>query len=198
MRYQEPIDSDVRRADSASGNIGDRLKALRLLYGVSQRELAKRAGLANSAISLIEQNRTSPTIATLRKLLAGFPISLAEFFSREVEDQAALFYTQEQLPEIRGNALVLRQVGPRMPGRSLQVLHEHYQPGGDTGEMMLAHEGEEAGVVVRGRIEVTVGGRHRVLGPGDAYYFDSRIPHRFRNVSSDTCEIVSACTPPSF
>ena len=194
MASTPPPSSDA----STALNVGARLRALRRLYGLSQRELARRAGLANSAVSLIEQNRSSPTIATLRKLLAGFPISLAEFFGSDLGTQPELFYPRDQLPEIRGDALVMRQVGPRTASRRLQVLHEIYQPGGDTGESMLVHDGEEAGVVVKGRIEITVGGQQRTLGPGDAYYFDSRIPHRFRNTSRSACEVVSACTPPSF
>ena len=63
---------------------------------------------------------------------------------------------------------------------------------------MLRHDSEEGGIVLRGRIEVTVGEERRVLEAGDAYYFQSRIPHRFRNVGDEPCEIVSACTPPSF
>ncbi len=61
---------------------------------------------------------------------------------------------------------------------------------------MLSHESEEGGIVLNGRIEITVGDQQRVLGPGDAYYFDSRVPHRFRNVGNEACEIISACTPP--
>jgi mannose-6-phosphate isomerase-like protein (cupin superfamily) len=38
----------------------------------------------------------------------------------------------------------------------------------------------------------------KILGPGDAYYFESRLPHRFRNVGSVPCEIVSANSPPTF
>ena len=53
-------------------------------------------------------------------------------------------------------------------------------------------------MVLRGRLEVTVGDQRRVLGPGDAYYFNSRLPHRFRTVGEEVCEVVSACTPPSF
>ena len=60
------------------------------------------------------------------------------------------------------------------------------------------HEGQEGGVVLKGRIEVTVGNDVRVLGPGDSYYFDSKLPHRFRNVGGDICEIVSASSPPTF
>jgi mannose-6-phosphate isomerase-like protein (cupin superfamily) len=63
---------------------------------------------------------------------------------------------------------------------------------------MLTHVGEEGGVVVRGRIEVYVGGESRILGPGDAYYFRSALPHRFRNASREDCEIVSASSPPTF
>lgn len=46
---------------------------------------------------------------------------------------------------------------------------------------MLQHEGEEGGVVVYGRFELTVDGQTRVLGPGDAYLFPSTLLHRFRS-----------------
>ena len=36
----------------------------------------------------------------------------------------------------------------------------------------------------------------KVLSAGDAYLFDSRVPHRFRNIGPARCEVVSACTPP--
>lgn len=44
--------------------------------------------------------------------------------------------------------------------------------------------------------EITVGRDRRVLGPGEAYYFDSRRPHRFRNAGVE-CDIISACSRPS-
>jgi mannose-6-phosphate isomerase-like protein (cupin superfamily) len=53
-------------------------------------------------------------------------------------------------------------------------------------------------VVLRGELELTVGLETRVLKAGDAYAFKSTIPHRFRNLGSEVCELVSACTPPSF
>jgi mannose-6-phosphate isomerase-like protein (cupin superfamily) len=53
-------------------------------------------------------------------------------------------------------------------------------------------------VVVSGRIELTVGAETRLHGPGDAYYFTSAIPHRFRNTGAEPCEIISANTPPTF
>ena len=63
---------------------------------------------------------------------------------------------------------------------------------------MLHHEAEEGGVVISGRLELTVGDETHLLGPGDSYLFNSRLPHRFRNVGNEECVLVSACTPPSF
>ena len=37
-----------------------------------------------------------------------------------------------------------------------------------------------------------------VLGPGDAFYFDSRRPHRFRNIGKGKAQAISVNTPPSF
>ena len=54
--------------------------------------------------------------------------------------------------------------------RDRAVLHEHYAPGADTGADMLRHAGEEGGVVVSGRIELTVGAETRQLGPGCLLY----------------------------
>lgn len=186
-------------SDSSEGfDLGARLKALRDSHGLSQRELAKRAGVSNAIISMIEQNRSSPSVGMLKKLLDGFPMSLAEFFADDLKPRPQIFFSSSELVELAGGAVSYRQVGKDMSGKAIQLMHERYQPGADTGGQMLSHEAEEAGVIIRGRLEVTVGDQVRVLGPGDAYYFDSRIPHRFRNLGSDECEVVTANSPPSF
>lgn len=182
-------------------DIGQKLKTIRKQRGLSQRELASRAGLTNGTISLIEQNRTSPSVASLKSLLDAIPISMAEFFSTiEDADTPKVFYKANEFTEIAPDSagkLSLRMLGDAQ-NHTLQVLHETYPPGADTGPEAISHEGEEAGIVVRGSIEVTVNGSSAILNPGDGYLFDSRQPHRFRNIGKDVCEIVSACTPPSF
>ena len=182
-------------------DIGQRLRSIREERGLSQRELATKAGLTNGTISLIEKNKTSPSVASLKSLLDAIPISMAEFFSiLEEDDSAKVFYRAQELTEISPShqgGVSLRQLG-NAEHHALQVLHETYEPGADTGPEFLRHDGEEAGVVVRGSIEVTVDGAVSVLQSGDGYLFDSRLPHRFRNIGDVPCEIVSACTPPSF
>ena len=179
-------------------DVGAHLKAVRQMYGLSQRELAKRAGVTNGLISLIEQNRVSPSVSSLKKVLDGIPMALADFFTLDVSAKPQVFFPREELTDIGTGSVELKLVGLRLSKRSMSILHERYAPDADTGEEMLTHAGEEGGVVVKGRIELTVGGESRVLGPGDAYYFKSTVPHRFRNVGREECEIVSASSPPTF
>ena len=183
-------------------NIGKRLQELRKLHGLSQRELAARAGLTNGTISLIEQNKTSPSVASLKSLLDALPMSMAEFFAIiEEDEQATYFYGVDEFIEIAPQseepAVSLRQLG-NASTHALQILDETYPAGADTGPEFLAHAGEEAGIVTIGEIEITVGEQVKVLKAGEGYLFDSRLPHRFRNISDATCRIISACTPPTF
>ena len=179
-------------------DVGARLKALRKQFGLSQRELAKRAGVTNGMISLIEQNRVSPSVSSLHKVLSALPMTMAEFFTREHMDGEVVVYRAAELPDVGTHDVEYRLVASSRSDRAMSILHEHYPPGSDTGEEMLSHDGEEGGVVVRGELELTVGGKSWVLGPGDAYYFESRLPHRFRNLGDVSVEIVSANAPPTF
>ena len=180
-------------------DIGIRLQAVRKSKGLSQRELAKRVGVTNSTISLIEQNKVSPSISSLKKVLDGIPISLADFFTMDlVAEGDSPFYPADAQPDLGDGRIHYYLVGQHRPNRQMCILREVMPPGSDTGTSMLSHDGEEGGVVVQGRVEVTVGDQVRVLGPGEAYYFESRVPHRFRNLGNEDCVLVSANTPPTF
>ncbi|WP_349361129.1 cupin domain-containing protein [Stappia sp.] len=184
--------------DGDAIEVGHRLRAAREAAGLSQRALARRAGVTNSTISLIESGKTNPSVGALKRVLDGIPIGLSEFFAFQPQTERQVFFAAEELKQIGKGRLSLRQVGNDLFGRTLQILHETYAPGADTGRVMYEHDGEEGGIVISGRIEITVGSERKILGPGDAYLFDSRRPHRFRAVGPDPCVLISACTPPSF
>src|SRR6202044_1692497 len=177
-------------------DVGAKLRSVRVAFGLSQRALARRAGVTNGLISLIEQNRVSPSVSSLKKVLDGVPMTLAEFFTLDEGSAPQMFFTADELTETGNEQVSQRLVAAQRTGRQLSIVHERYAPGAATGDELLAHRGEEGGLVLRGRIELTIGGSTRVLGPGDAYYFSSQLPHRFRNVGREVCEIVSCVTPP--
>lgn len=187
-------------------DIGERLYSMRLAAGLSQREVAKRAGVPHAQISNVETNKVSPSVSTLRKILEGLGVSMADFFEPERAPAPGPFFGPGELIDLtskvavaglgaRQGTMTLRQIGDART-HNLQILHEVYEPGADTGETLLQHLSSEGGYVVEGELEVQVGDAVRVLRAGDSYLFDSRIPHRFRNVSGGRTVVISACTPP--
>jgi transcriptional regulator with XRE-family HTH domain len=179
-------------------DIALKLRTLRTRHGLSQRKLAARAGVSNATVSLIEHGRTDPSMGLLKRILDAMGVSFAEFFASRTSGAEPYFYTRDELSEIGSGLISYRQVGGDLIDSKLQILHERYRPGADTGQSMLSHEAEEGGIVLQGRLEVTVADQVRTLSAGDAYRFNSRLAHRFRNTGSEDCIVVSACTPPSF
>jgi transcriptional regulator with XRE-family HTH domain len=181
-------------------DVGERLQAIRKLKGLSQRELAKRAGVTNSTISMIEKNSVSPSISSLRKVLGGIPMSMVEFFSEELQAErpTQVVYKANELIDISDGAVTMKLVGKAHPSRAIAFLSEVYPPGADTGMEMLMHEGEETGILVEGRLELVVGQDTYVLEEGDSYYFESSKPHRFRNPFDTPARLISAATPANF
>ena len=177
-------------------DVGSRLKAMRVKREMSQRDLAARAGVTNGMISMIEQNKHSPSVATLNRLTDALGLSFAEFFSLEVAAAPQIFYGPDELLRLTEGKVQFSVVAGERRDKVIQILHEIYEPGGDTGGEMLTHRGEEGGIVLEGEIELTVGDQSRILKQGEAYYFESTTPHRFRNAGKKRAIIFSACTPP--
>lgn len=179
-------------------NLGTRLQSLRTRRSLSQRKLAQLAGVSNATVSLIEHGQTDPSMGLMKRILEALDVSFAEFFADDSHIGERFFYAHSELSEISSGPITFLQVGSDLREQQLQILYERYQPGADTGQSRISHEAEEGGIVIKGRLEVTVGERVQILSAGDGYRFNSRIPHRFRNVGSQECILVSACTPPSF
>ena len=178
--------------------VGKHLRSVRTAFGLSQRELAKRAGVTNGMVSLIEQDRVSPSVGSLQKILSAFPMTMAEFFTRDMQGRENFVFRADELPDVGTGNIQYKLVAASRHVRKMSILWEAYEPGTDTGDDLLTHSGEEGGVIIDGEIELTVAGETHVLGPGDAYYFDSRLPHRFRNKGKVAARIVSANSPPTF
>ncbi|WP_430257678.1 cupin domain-containing protein [Neorhizobium sp. IRS_2294] len=196
MHGTEKAEADNSHIEpEAAFDVGDRLRLVRQAHGLSQRALAVKAGVTHSLVSLIEKNKVSPSVASLKKILEAINYPMTDFFALTLPPVDQIFYRADELTPLSTGALTLLQVGDAK-SHSVQVFHEFYEPGADTGETMLSHEAEEGGVVVAGELEVTVGNQTRILKRGDAYLFDSRLPHRYRNVGTVRCEVVSAVTPP--
>lgn len=179
--------------------IGAKLRELRRRRNLGVRELAARSGISHSTISLIEREKISPSVDTLGAVLDALGTTLPGFFSDlQASFPYSPFYSSKDLVEIgKIDTISYRVIGMDHPNRQMLMLHERYAPGAESGEE-FTHAAQEAGMVLSGMVEITVGNEKKILGPGDGYYFDSRLPHRFRNVGDEQSEILSAITPPTY
>jgi len=177
---------------------GRRLAQLRQSLGLSQRRAAELAGLTHSAISTIEQDKVSPALSTLQKLLKVYGLSLSEFFSEQKVNQTPrVIVRPEECVEIGSQGVSLRLIDNGAKNRALAMLVERYEPGASTGEK-LRHPGEETGTVLEGEITLVVNGERYQLGQGESYVIDTGLPHSFTNMSDRPCRIISAHSPATF
>ncbi|WP_337025327.1 HTH-type transcriptional regulator PuuR [Pantoea anthophila] len=177
---------------------GRRLAEIRQTLGLSQRRVAELAGLTHSAISTIEQDKVSPAVSTLQKLLKVYGLSLSEFFSDPRPDaEPKIIVRPGELLEIGSQGVSLKLIDNGKTQRSLGMLLETYQPGASTGEK-LRHPGEETGTLLEGEIILMINGQRFHLSAGESYVIDTGLPHSFTNSADIPCRIVSAHTPANF
>ncbi len=187
--------------DSVDSDINRRLQRVRTLFALSQRELAKRAGVTNSTISLIEQGKVSPSICSLQKIVSGLPMSLADFFALDIDDDSDYLYclaSQPNLSVIEG--VECRILASDQCRRAVTMAQLKLAPGQMThteqlfpqAHAALAGINELAGVLISGQLRVIVAGVVRNLVAGDGYYFDTRKSHCFTNTGSEVCIFIAA------
>lgn len=66
--------------DALAERVGERLQELRIARGLSQEDLAQRAGVHRTYPSMIERGVRNCTVAALARLCAGLDLTLEEFF----------------------------------------------------------------------------------------------------------------------
>ncbi len=192
--------NDSESDESLKEDIGKKINQLRLAKGYSQRKLAKLSGLTNTSISSIERNKVSPAVNTLKAILTVLGSDLTTFFSDEwKEPKARVIVTPKDLLELNepNSKVSLKQVYNCSRTRNLGFLIETYQPNSST-EEKIAHEGEEIGTVIEGKIIIRIEDSTYLLNQGDSYVIDTIQPHTFINPTDSVTRIVSAHTPTTY
>lgn len=182
--------------DAADLAVGSRLKAVREQAGLSQRELAKRAGVTNSTVSLIEADSHAPSLASLHRILNAIPISIADFFALPVSKQNVMIYEARDLAVVSRGKVDMRVLGGERRDKKLQMFIEHYSPGTDTGRVAIKHDGETAAYILEGTVELeTEDGTQRIEAGGGFQIFGSQ-PYRLKNIGKTVAVVACAVTPP--
>lgn len=179
---------------------GNEVRALRKVREMSLVTLAERCGLSVGYLSQIERNLSTPSVKALSVIAQSLGVTVSWFFSGGAagpsnEKGVVVRSSNRRRLDFR-DGFVDYLLSPTLEG-SLELILSHFTPGATTGEP-YSHRGEEAGLVLKGRLEVTVGERRFVLEAGDSFTFASTEPHSYCNLDDGETVVVYAVTPPSY
>lgn len=177
-------------------HVGRRLRTARERAGWSQRELAKRAQVTNSTISQVEQDQHSPSLTSLAKILAAFPLSISEFFALQIDESPFALYGPEKMTLMSRGKVETRLLAAERAGKRLQMFIEQYAPGGKTEEEMVPRQGELVGYVSQGEIALEIDGVLYRVGAGSGFQFFSSVSYRVVNFGAQPATVIWAVTPP--
>ncbi len=176
--------------------LGEKIKDLRLSCELTQEELADRCELTKGYISQLENDLTSPSIATLIDILSALGTNLKEFFS-ETEAEEKLSFNKNEFIEKQTEEYILNWLVPNAQKNTMEPLHMKLFAGGSTDED-FPHEGEEFGFVLKGEITLILGKRKVKVKKGESFYFTANKVHQIINKGNDTAEFIWVSSPPSF
>lgn len=178
-------DADLARS------VGKKILALRQRYGLSQRELARRADMTNSSLSTIEQGKVSPSITTLEKILKAIPISLQSFFSENAEHSPPVI-RQHEFMLVKKAGLENRVLPLLEHGRQdSYIARQTYAPGSHITSEWMVRQGFVGGIVIDGDLQLVLEGTEYSLSRGDGFHFALHRSHSFKNNSDSECIVVS-------
>lgn len=178
-------------------DIGKRMKELRVLYGLTQQELADRAELTKGFISQLERNQNTPSVSTLLDIVQCLGTTPAEFFA-EKEPEQIVFKKEDYFEKIdEEQKAIIEWIIPNAQKDVMEPIRLTLSPGGHSTEL-LPHEGEEFGYVLRGTVKLFFGTQKISLHSGESFYFKSNKRHHLENQGKHEAVILWITTPPSF
>jgi len=185
----------------AAASLGGVIRKARRDAGMTLQALADRSDLSISFLSQVERDRLTPSVSALKQIADVLRIPAgALMFGPENRGGAAaigLVRAKSRKRVVFPDSQIAYEMLTPDLRRRMSVFWLKAPPHAESGPV-FAHEGEDAVVVLRGRLRVEIGGVWHTLGKGDSLYFNSELPHRWRNDTDAEAEVIWISTPPSF
>jgi DNA-binding transcriptional MerR regulator/mannose-6-phosphate isomerase-like protein (cupin superfamily) len=180
--------------DGNAGAIGAHLRQLRARRKQSLAEVAQAVGISVGFLSALERSQMSGSVGTLRKLARFYKTNILDFFDANGAGSRQVRPDQRKVLEAgEGVRMELLAWGNT-------VMEPHLfrvAPEAGSGDP-YTHDGEEFIYVLRGDLEITVGNEQYRLKPGDSFYFESAMPHCWKNPGRKETWVLWINTPPTF
>lgn len=176
-------------------DIGNKIKNLRNLNGLTQEELAIRCDLTKGFISQLENNNNEPSISTLKDILNALGTNLSEFFNEEEEEQV-VFTKNDYFQDTEDSHKITWLVPNSQKNDMEPIIVDIYPNSALTKDM--PHEGQEFGYVLKGRIQLVIGNKTYKVKAGESFYYNTDKVHYLKNPTDEVAKVLWISTPPNF
>src|SRR5215813_3972381 len=154
------------RAEPPSNALGPEIKALRRTRRMTLAELSRATDLSVGHLIQAERGLSMPSIKALHSISRALDVNVSWFFSNAEPapaEERDYVVRQHQRRQIRFDEGIADFLLTPSLDRDLELLMSTFAPGASSGTQPYAHDGEEAGVVLTGQLELWVGGRRLLL-----------------------------------
>lgn len=188
-------------AGEPSGSLGSVIRAAREKHELTLQQVAQRTRLSVSYLSQIERDLLHPSVSTLKRIAQALGIAAGKLMFPASKTAGRGMVSVQRKGERKRllfphSNIEYELLTPDLR-RRVSMLWLSAQPGAESGPA-FTHEGEDGVVVLAGELSIEVGGVWHDLKVGDSIYFNSELPHRWRNPGRVVAEAVWVSTPPSF
>lgn len=162
-------------------DVGLRLREIRSELGISIRALADKSGLNVNTVSMIENDKTSPSVSTLQKISMALEIPITTFFETRLPKTNIVFQKSTQRQHTRFTHGTMGDLSSSLERNDLEPFLVTLEPKSSSGRNMMVHTGLELVYCLEGRLIYAVEDQVYQLEPGDSIFFEAHLPHRWRN-----------------
>jgi transcriptional regulator with XRE-family HTH domain len=180
--------------------VGDQVRELRKAKAMTLQQVADAAGISVGYLSQIERNQSRLPIGVLRRISDVLGVHIQWFFQHEAggndaERDIVVRASSRRRMTFTGLGISEELLTPNLGG-PLELLMSTIEPGADSED--YSHDGAEAGLVIKGTLDLWVARRHFRLEAGDSFAFKSSEVHRCANPGRVPTKVVWVITPPHY
>jgi transcriptional regulator with XRE-family HTH domain len=182
-----------------SEEMGARLRQIRAEAGLTLRQLGEKCGIAASYLSNLERGGSSPTLATLTKILHALGNDLESFFANaSARERKGSVFPRSEMRVATDMARRYTFLLPKRSDVKAEMLDEYLMPGESNPEFE-ALDCDVAGVLLSGTLELEIEGEAKhILCPGDSFYVPAGTLHRGRCLGSEPAHLITVYVPPKY
>ena len=178
--------------------MGKRIKKKRESFGYLIKDLSAQIGVTSSLISQIEKGKAYPSIVTLKKIANALKTTVGELIGEHenLSQKPLLKSNERRFVKKNRNGTTLHMLSYHDPSKQIEPYLIHYTKDSTSkGIMTSKFPGQEFCFVLKGQFEVVVNKKQYLLNKDDGFYFNSKLPHLFKNTSNKEAEMLWIITP---